>query len=115
MSNKDQQWLEYIDDNITRIGTYLGRAVVDPYTTRSESQEAILGNLEHLADATIHLSTSLRRRHPEVDWARIREFRNAYAHDYTDIKPDRTRQTIENYLPLLQKVVAEELGQGEIS
>lgn len=115
MSTDDQCLLEFIDDSIVRIDKSIARLEgTHPLDIDDDPRYSILWQLEHLADATTRLSTELRRRHPEVSWDSIRLLRNTYAHGYLGLDMDGSKRAIEQHLPALQKVVVEELGQGEI-
>jgi uncharacterized protein with HEPN domain len=46
-------------------------------------QDAVLGRLEILADATAQLSTELKGRHGEIPWREVYGFRNIAAHAYS--------------------------------
>lgn len=71
-------------------------------------QDSIVRRLDVLADAAMRLSTSLRERYPEIEWARIRGFRNRIAHGYLDLDLDLTWAVIEHDLPTLSALLDSE-------
>jgi uncharacterized protein with HEPN domain len=72
-------------------------------------QDAVLRRLETLADAARRLSDELKTRHPQIPWRAIYGFRNIAAHGYLLIDLARVWTTVQDYLPVLQSVVSDEL------
>jgi uncharacterized protein with HEPN domain len=52
-------------------------------------QDAVVRNLQVLAESTQRLSDSLISRWPQVEWARIAAFRNVLVHDYLGLDMER--------------------------
>ena len=76
-------------------------------------QDAVLRDLQVMAECTQRLSDSLRSAYPEIDWRQLAGFRNVLVHDYLGVEPDRVWLAVEQDLPVLKRVVAgmlEELG-----
>jgi uncharacterized protein with HEPN domain len=76
-------------------------------------QDAVLRNLQILAESTQRLDEDLKANHPEIDWRGISGFRNILVHQYLSVNPLRVWNVIEQYLPLLTGTVArmlEEIG-----
>ena len=76
-------------------------------------QDAVLRNLQVLAESTQRLDEDLKANHPEIDWQGISGFRNILVHQYLSVNPLRVWNVIEQYLPLLAGTVArmlEEIG-----
>lgn len=107
-TERDIQRLNYIRDSIERVETYTrndrGRLLHDDLV-----QDAVLRRLETLADATSKLPGEMRERHPEVDWYKVRGFRNVAAHMYENIDMLRIWDIVENYLPALKVAIEAEL------
>jgi uncharacterized protein with HEPN domain len=109
VSRTDADYLVHIRDSIERIVRWAapGRDIV---LADEVLFEAILRRLETLSEAASHLSDPLKRRHPEIPWRLIIDFRNRLAHDYLDVRPERVWDVIVVDLPLLMAVVREEIG-----
>ena len=76
-------------------------------------QDAVLRNLQVLAESTQRLDEGLKVNHPEIDWRGISGFRNILVHQYLSVNPLRVWNVIEQHLPLLVGAVArmlEEIG-----
>ena len=62
-------------------------------------QDAVLRNLQTLAESTQRISDRLKDLHPEVDWRAIAGFRNVLVHDYLGINLARIWETVSVHLP----------------
>ena len=110
-TDRDYRYLTYIRDAITLIEarTCAGREV---FLHDVDIQDAVLWRLETLAEATGKLSAALKARHPALRWRAIYGFRNIAAHAYLDLLLDEVWEIIEQHLPPLKVVVAEELSHS---
>jgi uncharacterized protein with HEPN domain len=111
----DRVYLGHIAESIDLVNGYLTsiEGVLDEQLFYDDvrTQDAVLRRMETLADAASHLSEELKARHSEIPWRQISDFRNVLAHGYTDIRLDRVWQAIVADLPVLKRVVDEELGR----
>ncbi len=95
MLSKDQHCLDSILESIKKIQIY---------TLKFETPDQF--NNEHLVfDAVMitKISADLQNLHPEIEWNKIKGFRNLVAHDYFGIDAEEVWQIIFNDLPVLQK------------
>ncbi|KAF5084101.1 HepT-like ribonuclease domain-containing protein [Methanoculleus horonobensis] len=74
-------------------------------------QDAVLRNLQILAESTQRLDEDLKASHPEIDWHGISGFRNILAHQYLSVNPLRIWNVIEQHLPLLLEAVTRMLEE----
>jgi len=80
---------------------------------RYKTQDAVMRNLQILAESTQRLSDSLREMHPEVDWLSISGFRKISVHEYLSIDVKRIWDIVEQDLPVLEEQIvkiAREMG-----
>jgi uncharacterized protein with HEPN domain len=75
-------------------------------------QDAVLRNLQILAESTQRISDGLKVRHPEVDWRGIAGFRNILVHDYLGINLERVWEIVSIHLPVLSPQI--EAIRGEV-
>src|ERR1039457_5478042 len=68
-------------------------------------QDAVLRNLQTLAESTQRIGDHLKARHPEVDWRAIAGFRNVLVHDYLGINLERIWEIVSVHLPLLSSQI----------
>lgn len=75
----DRVYVLHIVDCVRRIQRY---CETEAFTTSDLVQDAVLRNLQVLAESTQRISAELKLLHPEVDWRAIAGFRNVLVHDY---------------------------------
>ena len=69
--------------------------------------DAILRNLQTLAESTQRLPTELKSKHPSIPWRDISGFRNILVHNYLgDISHHAILEVLDDNLPELTKAVA---------
>jgi len=100
----DAVYLSHIVECIRRVeeNTAQGR---DSFMSSHTLQDAVLRNLQTMAEATQHLSDSVKSNRPEIDWQRIAAFRNVLVHDYLGLDMDRIWQIVEEDIPPLKAAV----------
>ena len=101
----DKLYLIHIGECIQRVETYVagGR---ESFATSTLIQDAVLRNLQTLAESTQHLSNALKAAHPEVNWRDISGFRNVLVHDYLGVDMDRVWEVVQRDLPDLKRKIA---------
>ncbi|NQS79233.1 MAG: DUF86 domain-containing protein [Methanoculleus bourgensis] len=105
-------YLLHIRECTDRIARYT-RDGKEAFLADEMIQDAVLRNLQVLAESTQRLDGDLKANHPEIDWHGISGFRNILVHQYLSVNPLRVWNVIEQYLPLLAGTVArmlEEIG-----
>lgn len=65
-------------------------------------QDAILRNLQTMAEATQRLSADCKRLQPTVDWRAVAGFRNVLVHNYLGIDLEQIWSVITNDVPGLK-------------
>ncbi len=76
-------------------------------------QDAVLRNLQTMAESTQRISVPLKDAHPEVPWQRVARFRNVLVHDYLGVRAERVWEVVEGDLPELRQqvqAILDELG-----
>jgi len=68
-------------------------------------QDAVLRNLQTMAESSQRLSDDLKENHPEVEWLRIAAFRNVLVHDYLGIDMERVWEITQRDVPTLKKAI----------
>lgn len=107
----DTVYLRYIQECIRRIeeNTSGGR---DEFMASHTLQDAVLRNLQTIAESTQHLSDDLKAKQAEIDWRRIAAFRNVLVHDYLGIDVERVWQITQRDVPELKKAILTMLDEG---
>ena len=102
----DKLYLIHIRECIERIESYVGAGGEETFMASTLVQDAVLRNLQVMAESTQRLSDALKSAHPEVDWRQIAGFRNVVVHNYLNVEPNRVWLVIEQDLPSLKRSVA---------
>ncbi len=100
----DHLLLEHIGECIERILDYTG-GERDTFFASRMVQDAVIRNLQTLAESTQRLSTSFKDTEKGVPWRAIAGFRNVLAHDYLHIDLDVVWSVVDLDLPALAVAV----------
>ena len=100
----DAVLLTHIEECIARIRNYTGgnRATFEASTM---VQDAVVRNLQTLAESTQRLSEALKASEPNIPWKDIAGFRNVLTHAYLRIDLDVVWSVVEADLPALAEAV----------
>jgi uncharacterized protein with HEPN domain len=63
--------------------------------------DVVIRNFEIIGEAANRLSNDFKENHPEIDWHRIRGFRNRIVHDYFGIDFTIVWKIKNSFLPAL--------------
>ena len=103
----DIPYLDYILDAIAAVEEYThgGR---EAFMSSRLVRDAVLRNLQTIAESTKRLSPERKATHPEVPWRRIAAFRNTLVHEYERLDLDSIWDVvIVQSLPALRDAVAQ--------
>jgi uncharacterized protein with HEPN domain len=103
----DNLYLIHIRECIERIEAYTGEGGRDGFLSSTLIQDAVLRNLQTMAESTQRLSAELKAAHATVDWQRITGFRNILTHDYLGIDLERVWNIVAKELPALKRAVGQ--------
>ena len=96
--------LEHIRDRISRIEEYTG-GDGSKFFGSTLVQDAVVRNLQTIAESTQRLTGTLRATEPEIPWRAIAGFRNVLVHDYFGIDVEAVWSVVEQDLPSLAAAV----------
>ena len=103
MYKKDKANLLAIIDSIDKILTYVkGISNAVQFYKNSVVFDATLMNFVVIGEMVDRLSKSLKEQEPDMDWQKIKAFRNLVAHDYLGVDAEEVWQIIYNHLPILK-------------
>lgn len=101
----DRLYLIHISERIERIESYVAGKDRQEFTDSTLLQDAVIRNLQTLAESTQRLSENTKEREPGIDWFKIAGFRNILVHDYLGIDIQRVWNILEKDLPVLKKAI----------
>lgn len=83
------------------------------FLSDTKTQDAVLRNLQTLAESTQRLPEELKAKYPDVPWRAISGFRNLLAHDYLGVNQSTVWDICRHDLPGLGAVVASMLAKAD--
>ena len=102
MSNRSAKVLiEDILLSAQKIQRYTAGMNFEQFTVDEKTVDAVARNFEIIGEAANRLSDEFKTHHSQIDWNRIRGFRNRIVHDYFGIDYEIVWNIVENYLPEL--------------
>jgi len=105
-------YLMHMDDCISRIEEFTAQGK-GPFITSMLIQDAVLRNLQILAQSSQRLSEGFKEAHSDIEWREMVAFRNILVHGYLGVDIDQVWQVVERELPILKRHITtmlEELG-----
>lgn len=111
----DRPYIHYILDCIDRVQSYC-KSGERAFFAETLIQDAVLRNLQTLAESTQRISDRLKASHPEIDWRAISGFRNVLVHDYLGLNLVRFWEIVSVHLPLLRsqlEAIQSEMGSRD--
>ena len=102
MSNRTPKLLiEDILESCHKIMDYTKDITFEEFSADEKTIDAVIRNFEIIGEAANRLPEEFKDAYPDVDWFRIRGFRNRIVHDYFGIDNSIVWQIKETYLHLL--------------
>jgi len=99
MSKRDQiLLLEDMLDSAVKIRRYTNDLDFDSFMEDEKTVDAVIRNFEIIGEAANRIDPDFRTKNPEIEWKRIRGFRNRIVHDYFGIDYEIVWAIVENYL-----------------
>jgi uncharacterized protein with HEPN domain len=99
----EQVYLIHIRECIERIERYT-REGKESFFENTMIQDAVLRNLQVLAESTTHLSKEFLGGFSEVDWRAVAAFRNVLVHDYLGLDTNEIWDVVERDIPVLKRI-----------
>ncbi|MBE0660750.1 MAG: DUF86 domain-containing protein [Bryobacteraceae bacterium] len=115
---RDLLYVTHVLECIARIARYTagGR---ERFVADEMAQDAVVRNLQVLAESTQKIGAETKAAHSEVEWRSIAGFRNVLVHNYLGLDVGEVWSIVETDLPRLgaqMRAIREELagesGQG---
>jgi uncharacterized protein with HEPN domain len=102
MSKREANLLvEDIIDSGKKILVYTSNLSFEDFIKDGKTIDAVIRNFEIIGEAANRLPTDFKENHPEIDWHRIRGFRNRIVHDYFGIDFTIVWKIKNSFLPTL--------------
>ncbi len=99
MSKREPALLvEDIIDSANKILAYTHQLTLKEFTEDSKTIDAVIRNFEIIGEAANRLPEDFKDLHTNIDWHRIRGFRNRIVHDYFGIDYSIVWEIKESFL-----------------
>lgn len=98
----DRLYLHHIVECISRIEDYTEEGK-DAFLADRKTQDAVMRNLQVLAESSKRLSAEAREAHPEIDWRGMSGLRNILVHEYLGVNLERVWEAVSGDLPGLKR------------
>jgi len=106
MSRREPQLLlEDIIKSIQKIKNYTNGMSAEEFFTDDKTLDAVIRNFEIIGEASNRVPDEIRDKFNDVNWHRIRGFRNRIVHDYMGIDYEIVWQIIVNELVDLENQI----------
>jgi uncharacterized protein with HEPN domain len=81
-----------------KIKRYTSGMDYDAFVADEKTMDAVVRNFEIIGEAANRIDPDFRTKNPEVEWKRIRGFRNRIVHDYFGVDYEIVWDIITTYL-----------------
>lgn len=107
MSEKDKANLLAILDSCAKIKRFVDDIWdADAFFKDEKTFDAVLMNFVVIGEAVARLSDELKDGKDQIEWNKIKGFRNIVAHDYFGVDAEEVWQIINTELPRLQEEIS---------
>jgi uncharacterized protein with HEPN domain len=110
MKKDDTLYLIHIAECIGRVESYTRGMAKEAFLASELVQDAVIRNLQTLAESTQRLSDRAKQSRPDIQWRKIAGFRNVLVHDYLGVDLDKVWMIVQDDLPALKNAIDEMLG-----
>ena len=100
----DRLYLIHISECIGRIDQYVSGGETE-FLGSTLIQDAVIRNLQTLAESSQRVSDTLKASYPDVPWRDIAGFRNVLVHQYLGVDLGYIWRVVEDDLPVLKNRV----------
>ena len=101
----DRLYLIHICECIERIESYISGKNKKDFIDSELLQDAIIRNLQIMAESTQRLSDDTKESQSGIDWFKVAGFRNVLVHDYLGIDVERVWNILHKDLPALKTAI----------
>jgi len=86
--SKGRETVDYLDDirgAIAEVEEFTRGMSYDAFITDRKTINAVIRSLEVLGEASKHIPSAFRQKHPDVPWSKMAGMRDVLIHDYMGV------------------------------
>jgi uncharacterized protein with HEPN domain len=105
----------YLDDileSIDALTQHIGGMNFDEFSADRKTVDAVVRNMEIIAEAARNFPDDIRKLAPEIEWKKIVALRNILAHEYFNITREIIWNIIQTKLPPLREACLRLMQSG---
>lgn len=110
----DKVRLQHIREAIRKIEDFTKSEDEISYAQNELVQSAVERQLEIIGEAANNLSNEFKSKHPEMEWNKLRGFRNIIVHEYFGVSTQIIWASVQQRLPQLKQIVNKILENNEL-
>ena len=95
-------YVEDILESIEKVQEYTRGLTLPEFVQDRLVFDATLRNLAIIGEAARSIPELIKKKHPEIEWRKIVEFRNIVIHEYFEMDHEIIWDVIQNKLPTLK-------------
>jgi uncharacterized protein with HEPN domain len=99
--------LQDIVESIEKIKSYTEEMSLELFTNDDKTIDAVIRNFEIIGEATNRIPNQIKEEFNEINWHRIKGFRNRLVHDYMGVDLGIIWEIIENDIDELHNQILE--------
>jgi uncharacterized protein with HEPN domain len=98
-------YLADIHNAIVEVDEFTKGMAFDTFEEDRKTINAVIRSLEVLGEATKHIPTSFRNKHPEIPWSKMAGMRDVLIHDYMGVDLMTVWKAAKERLPEIRPAI----------
>lgn len=110
MSKKGREIADYLADileAIAEVEQFVSGMTYETFAADKKTVNAVIRSLEVLGEATRHIPTPFRNKHPHIPWSKMAGMRDVLIHDYMGVDLKTVWKVTQERLPELETLISE--------
>lgn len=99
--------IQDIKESAEKIKRYAADISFEAFIADEKTVDAVIRNFEIIGEAASRVSDDFKEQHSNIDWYKIRGFRNRIVHDYAGIDLQIVWMIMTDFLPTMLEEIKE--------
>lgn len=110
----DKVRLQHIREAIRKIENFTKSENEESFETNELVQSAVERQLEIIGEAANYLTEEFKEKYPEMEWNKLRGFRNIIVHEYFGVSIKIVWTSVQYRIPQLKEIINRILDNNEL-